>query len=210
MNPPLFRLLRVFTVLAGVASGALFAAAQRPNVVLIYADDLGYGDVGCYGAKDIKTPHIDRLAAEGTRFTSFYVSQAVCTASRAALFTGSYANRVSMSGALNHTSTAGLHQRERLLSQTFKDQGYATAMFGKWHLGHQPPFVPTRRGFDEFLGIPYSNDNGPLHPVTKGIPSLPLYKNEDVIEIDPDQAHFTRRFTEGAVSFIERNKDKPF
>lgn len=210
MNPPLFRLLRVFTVLVGIACGAPFAAAQRPNVVLIYADDLGYGDVGCYGAKDIKTPHIDRLAAEGTRFTSFYVSQAVCTASRAALFTGSYANRVSMSGALNHTSTAGLHQRERLLSQTFKDQGYATAMFGKWHLGHQPPFVPTRRGFDEFLGIPYSNDNGPLHPVTKGIPSLPLYKNEDVIEIDPDQAQFTARFTAGAVSFIERNKDKPF
>jgi arylsulfatase len=211
MNPPLFRLLRALTVLVSLAAAGLFAAAaDRPNVVLIYADDLGYADVGCYGAKDIKTPHIDRLAAEGTRFTSFYVSQAVCTASRAALFTGSYANRVSMSGALNHTSTTGLHARERLLSQMFKDQGYATAMFGKWHLGHQAAFLPTRRGFDEWLGIPYSNDNGPLHPVTKGIPSLPLYQNEDVIEIDPDQAHFTRRLTEGAVSFIERHKDKPF
>jgi arylsulfatase A-like enzyme/predicted esterase len=210
MNPPLFRLLRPLATLVVFSAGLRAVAADRPNVVLIYADDLGYADVGCYGAKDIKTPHIDRLAAEGTRFTSFYVSQAVCTASRAALFTGSYANRVSMSGALNHTSTTGLHARERLLSQMFKDQGYATAMFGKWHLGHQAPFLPTRRGFDEWLGIPYSNDNGPLHPVTKGIPSLPLYKNEDVIEIDPDQAHFTRRFTEGAVSFIERHKDKPF
>ncbi|MDP3068918.1 MAG: sulfatase-like hydrolase/transferase [Opitutaceae bacterium] len=210
MNPPLFRLVRAFAVLVGLASGVFAAAPAKPNIVFIFVDDLGYSDLGCYGAKDIKTPHIDRLAAEGTKFTSFYVAQAVCTASRAAFFTGSYANRVSMSGALNHTSTTGLHQREKLLAQSLKDQGYATGMFGKWHLGHQPPFLPTRRGFDEWLGIPYSNDNGPLHPVTKGIPSLPLYRNEDVIELDPDQAHFTRRLTEGAVSFIERNQDKPF
>ncbi|MBI5771540.1 MAG: sulfatase-like hydrolase/transferase [Verrucomicrobia bacterium] len=210
MNLPRF-LRSVFRLLAMLLPLVAFAAnPSKPNVVLIFADDLGYADLGCYGAKDIRTPHIDRLAAEGTRFTSFYVSQAVCTASRAALFTGSYANRVSMSGALNHTSTVGLHQRERMLSQAFKEQGYATAIYGKWHLGHQTPFLPTRRGFDEWLGIPYSNDNGPLHPVTKGIPSLPLYKNEDVIEIDPDQSQFTARLTAAAVNFIERNREKPF
>ena len=182
----------------------------RPNIVFIFADDLGYGDLGCYGAQDIKTPHIDRLAREGTRFTSFHVAQAVCTASRAAFFTGCYANRVGMAGALNHTSNAGLHQEEKLLSELLKAQGYATAAYGKWHLGHREPFLPTRRGFDEWFGIPYSNDNGPLHPVTRGIPSLPLYENERVVELDPDQSQFTRRITERAVRFIERNQDKPF
>lgn len=211
-NPTLMpsRALLVGLVLLSLLVRVSAASAQKPNVVFIFADDLGYGDVSCYGAKDIATPHIDSLAAQGTKFTSFYVAQAVCTASRAALFTGSYPNRVSMSGALNHTSAVGLHQREKLLSQHFKDAGYATGMYGKWHLGHQAPFLPTRRGFDEWLGIPYSNDNGPLHPVTRGIPALPLYHNEDVIEIDPDQTHFTRRLTEAAVAFIERNKEKPF
>ncbi|MBL9213747.1 MAG: sulfatase-like hydrolase/transferase [Opitutaceae bacterium] len=199
-------------LLATLAFVAAHAAdpAPKPNVILIFADDLGYGDVGCYGAKDIRTPHIDRLAAEGTRFTSFYVAQSVCTASRAALMTGSYPNRVSMSGALNHTSTTGLNTRETLLSQHFKDQGYATAAFGKWHLGNHPPFTANRRGFDEFYGLPYSNDNGPLHPVTRGIPALPLYDNDDVVEVDPDQSQFTARFTARAVSFIERNRDRPF
>ena len=186
------------------------ATAPKPNIVFIMADDLGYGDLGCYGAKDIQTPHIDRLAREGTKFTSFYVAQAVCTASRAALLTGCYANRVGMAGALNHTSTTGLNPNEKLLSELLKAQGYATAIYGKWHLGHREPFLPTRRGFDEWFGIPYSNDNGPLHPVTRGIPSLPLYENEKVVELDPDQSQFTRRITERAVGFIERNKDKPF
>ena len=190
--------------------GSLLAEPAKPNIVFIMADDLGYGDLGCYGAKDIKTPHIDRLAGEGTRFTSFYVAQAVCTASRAALLTGCYPNRVGMAGALNHTSNTGLNQNEKLLSELLKAQGYATAIFGKWHLGHREPFLPTRRGFDEWFGIPYSNDNGPLHPTTRGIPSLPLYENEKVVELDPDQSQFTRRITERAVSFIERNKDKPF
>ena len=185
-------------------------AETPPNVIFIFADDLGYGDIGCYGAKDIATPHIDSLARDGTRFTSFYVAQPVCTASRAALMTGCYANRVGMNGALNHTSPTGLHQREKLLPVVFKERGYATAMYGKWHLGHHPPFLPTRRGFDEWLGIPYSNDNGPLHPTTPGIPALPLYQNEEVIELDPDQSQFTRRFTERAVAFIEANRAKPF
>ncbi|MCE2862652.1 MAG: sulfatase-like hydrolase/transferase [Opitutaceae bacterium] len=193
-----------------LAAGLRAAATERPNIILIFADDLGYADLGCYGAKDIATPHLDRLAREGTRFTSFYVAQAVCTASRAALMTGSYPNRLGMSGALNHTSTTGLSTKERTLAEQLKEKGYATAVFGKWHLGHQPPFLPTRRGFDEWLGIPYSNDNGPLHPVTKGIPALPLYDGEEVVEADPDQSRFTERFTRRAVEFIERHRERPF
>ena len=188
-----------------------FAAdAEKPNIVLILADDQGYGDLGCYGATDIKTPNVDRLAAEGTRFTSFYVAQPVCTASRTALLTGCYPNRLGMVGALNHTSTTGIHPKEVLLSNLAKSRGYATAIYGKWHLGHHPPFLPTRRGFDEFFGLPYSNDNGPLHPVTKGIPPLPVYEGENVVEVDPDQSKFTQRLTERAVKFIEKNKKKPF
>lgn len=202
---------RFFFLLAAFWMGAVTGvSAERPNVVFIFADDLGYGDVGCFGATDIQTPHIDQLAAEGTRLTSFYVAQPVCTASRAALMTGCYANRVGLAGALNHTSPTGLHTNEVLLSELFKEQGYATAAYGKWHLGLHPPFWPTRRGFDEFFGIPYSNDNGPLHPVTRGIPSLPLFDNETVIERDPDQSQFTRRMTERAVAFIQKNRDRPF
>jgi arylsulfatase len=193
-----------------LSSAVCAAETPRPNVVLILADDLGYGDLSCYGAADIATPNIDRLTREGTRFTSFYVGQPVCTASRAALMTGCYPNRVGMSGALNHTSPTGLNPRETLLSELFHKQGYATAAFGKWHLGHHPRFWPTHRGFDEFFGIPYSNDNGPLHPVTRGIPSLPLYDGNEVIELDPDQSQFTRRLTERAVSFIEKNQNRPF
>jgi arylsulfatase A-like enzyme len=182
----------------------------RPNVVIVFADDLGYGDVGCYGSTTVPTPHLDRLAADGLRLTNFYVGQAVCTASRAALLTGCYPNRIGMAGALNHTSTTGIHPDERLLSELLQARGYATAAFGKWHLGLQPPFWPTNRGFDEFLGIPYSNDNGPLHPVFRDLPPLPLYDGNEVVERDPDQSGFTRRFTDRAVRFIERHKDEPF
>jgi arylsulfatase A-like enzyme len=211
---PAMRLLPRFCALWVLALACVraFAAAPTPppNVILILADDLGYADVGCYGAKGMRTPHIDRLAREGSRFTSFYVAQAVCTASRASFLTGAYSNRVGLGGALNHTSTTGIHPREKLLSDLCKDQGYATALFGKWHLGHHAPFLPTRRGFDEWLGLPYSNDLGPLHPVTAGLPSLPLYDQEEIVEADPDQAQFTARFTARAVSFIERNRAKPF
>jgi arylsulfatase A-like enzyme len=184
--------------------------AYRPNIVLIFADDLGYGDVGAFGARDIKTPNIDRLAAEGTRFTSFYVAQPVCTASRAALMTGCYANRVGLFGALNHESKIGIAADERLLPEMLKERGYATAIFGKWHLGLQPEFSPLRHGFDEFLGIPYSNDNGPLHGSQRGLPPLPLIDGEKTIERDPDQAQFTRSFTERACAFIARNRERPF
>ena len=190
---------------------ATFSAdASRPNIVLIFADDLGYADVGCFGAKDIRTPHIDRLAADGTRFTSFYVSQPVCTASRASLMTGCYANRIGLSGALNHTSKVGIHSDELLLPELLQQRGYATGIFGKWHLGHRPEFSPLRHGFQEFLGIPYSNDNGPLHPVVKTIPSLPFIDGAKTAELDPDQSQFTRRLTERACAFLAANKDRPF
>ena len=200
-----------FVVAALSHLSAVFAAdTTPPNIVLIFADDLGYSDVGCFGAKDIRTPSIDRLAKEGTRFTNFYVSQPVCTASRASLMTGCYANRIGLAGALNHTSKVGIHADEVLLPELLRQRGYATAIFGKWHLGHRPEFSPLRHGFQEFRGIPYSNDNGPLHPVVKTIPSLPWIDGEKTTELDPDQSQFTYRLTEYAIQFMERHRDQPF
>jgi len=195
---------------AALVSAALAAEDRPPNIVLLFTDDQGYGDVGCFGQKSFKTPNLDRLASEGTRFTSFYVAQPVCTASRAALLTGCYSNRVSLFGALNHQSNVGIAEGELLLPEICKAKGYATAIFGKWHLGHRDKFSPIRNGFDEFLGIPYSNDNGPLHPIVRTIPSLPLIDGEKTVELDPDQSLFTRRLTDRAVKFIERNKERPF
>jgi arylsulfatase A-like enzyme len=181
-----------------------------PNIVIILTDDQGYADIGCFGALGFETPHLDRMAAEGVRFTDFYVAQAVCTASRAALLTGCYPNRVGLQGALNHQSPIGIHRNELLLSEMCRGKGYATAIYGKWHLGCFPEFLPTRHGFDEWFGIPYSNDNGPLHPTMRGLPPLPLYEDETVVERDPDQRFFTKRITEHAVRFIERNRERPF
>ena len=205
----MFRPFFLLVATVGVLASPL-AAETRPNIVLIFADDLGYSDVGCYGANGIKTPNLDRLAAEGTRLTSFYVAQPVCTASRAALMSGCYANRISLFGALNHQSNVGIAESELLLPEVCKAQGYATAIFGKWHLGHRDQFSPLKHGFDEFLGIPYSNDNGPLHPIVRDIPSLPWIDGDKVVELDPDQSQFTRRLTERAVGFIEKNKNRPF
>jgi arylsulfatase len=202
--------MRLLLSLLASASAAPAFGAEKPNVVIILADDLGYGDVGCFGNKKIRTPNIDRLAAEGTRFTSFYVSQAVCTASRASLLSGCYANRVSMAGALNHQSKVGIHPDEKLLSELLKAKGYATACYGKWHLGDRPPFLPTKRGFDDFAGLPYSNDNGPLHPTMPDLPPLPFYRGAKVVETDPDQSRFTRRFTDLAVEFIAQHQHEPF
>lgn len=204
------RTLVLGALLASCAREAALLPAAPPNVVIILTDDQGYADVGCFGGKGIRTPNLDRMAREGLRFTDFYVGQAVCTASRAALMTGCYPNRVGLQGALNHQSPIGIHEDETLLPELCKSRGYATAAFGKWHLGCFPKFLPTRHGFDEYFGIPYSNDNGPLHPTMRGLPSLPLYENETVVERDPDQSAFTRRITEHAVSFIERNRERPF
>lgn len=182
-----------------------------PNIVLIFADDLGYSDLGCFGSKANRTPRIDQLAQQGTRFTDFYVSQAVCSASRASLMTGCYSNRVGLEGALNHTSPSGIHPDEYLLPEMLKSKGYATAIFGKWHLGLSPYFSPLKNGFDEYWGIPYSNDNSKYHPtLAKVMPPLPLYDGDEVIETDPDQSLFTRRITQRSVDFIKRHRDQPF
>lgn len=203
------KLLSLLAVLTFALPSVL--AADRPNVVLIVADDMGYADMGTQGARGFQTPHLDRLAAEGTRFTNYYVAQAVCTASRAALFTGCYPNRLNMHGAYNHTSRDGLADEEWLLPEMFKDLGYATAGMGKWHLGTRQRFHPLRHGFDEWLGIPYSNDNSKYHPsLAAEMPPLPFYDGQQVIETDPDQALFTKRFTERAVAFIERHAAQPF
>ncbi len=198
-------------MLLRAAEATTRAATEKPNVVLIVTDDMGYADMSCQGAEDIRTPNLDRMAAEGTRFTSFYVAQAVCTASRAALLSGCYPNRVSLQGALNHTSKNGIHPDEWLLPEMFQALGYATCGVGKWHLGTVARFGATRNGFDQWLGIPYSNDNSKYHPVLSAeMPPLPFYDGEVVIETDPDQSQFTKRFTQRAVSFLEHHADQPF
>lgn len=203
--------LVVFIALLLLARGQLVTAAERPpSIVLIVADDLGYGDLGCFGSKTCKTPSLDHMAAEGMKFTSFYVAQAVCSASRAAFMTGCYANRVGLFGALNHSSREGIHPVETLIPEICKERSYATAIFGKWHLGQPALFNPLRHGFDEFLGIPYSNDNSKFHLSVKNMPPLPLMEGGRVVEEDPDQSQFTRRFTERAVAFVEKNKERPF
>lgn len=188
-------------------------STQRPpNFVIIFADDLGYADIGSFGAKGYKTPNLDRLAEEGVRLTNFYVAQAVCSASRTALLTGCYPNRVGILGALNHTAQHGIHANELLIPAVLKPRGYASAIFGKWHLGHHLQFLPTHHGFDEYFGLPYSNDMWPKNPAAGNVifPDLPLYENDQVIKLDPDQTQLTTWYTEHAVSFIERHKDQPF
>src|SRR5690606_16991005 len=138
--------------------------ARDPNLVIVFADDLGYGDLGSYGATGWRTPHLDRLAVEGNRFTRFYTAQPVCSASRAALLTGTYPNRIGIRGALGPRSPVGIHDDEMTIAEVVKQKGYATAAFGKWHLGDAPQFLPVRHGFDEYLGLPYSNDMWPNHP----------------------------------------------
>ncbi len=186
--------------------------ARTPNFVIIFADDLGYADIGSFGAAGYKTPNLDRMAKEGVRLTDFYAAQAVCSASRAALLTGCYSNRVGIQGALNHTARYGINDNETTIAEMLKTRGYATAIFGKWHLGHHPQFLPTRHGFDEYLGLPYSNDMWPNHPqAAKGFyPDLPLIENDKVVQLMPDQTQLTTWYTERAVKFIEKNNDKPF
>jgi arylsulfatase A-like enzyme len=186
------------------------AADPRPNVVLVFADDLGYADVGAYGARTTRTPHIDRLAREGVRFTDFYVAQAVCSASRAALLTGAYPNRIGILGALFPNSKVGIADRETTLAEVLKARGYATAIYGKWHLGHLPPFLPTRHGFDDYLGLPYSNDMWPGHAERSDFPPLPLYSGDAVLTLNPDQSQLTGEYTRRAVAFIEANRERPF
>ncbi|TMU54562.1 sulfatase [Flagellimonas algicola] len=184
-----------------------------PNVVLIFTDDQGYQDVGVFGSPDIETPNLDKMAAEGLQLTHYYAAQAVCSASRAGILTGCYPNRIGIHNALGPDNTHGINASETTLAEMLKAQGYATGIFGKWHLGHHPMFLPTRHGFDEWFGIPYSNDMWPYHPQQGPIfnfPDLHLYENEKVIDTLTEQSQLTTQITERSVDFIKRNKDNPF
>ena len=193
---------------------------RKPNFIIIFCDDLGYGDLGCYGSKKHRTPNIDKMAAEGVKFTDFYVSSPFCTPSRASLMTGCYPRRVSMDTdsqgncVVFPVAQKGLHPDEITIADLLKAKDYATACIGKWHLGDQPEFLPTKQGFDYYFGLPYSNDtgmNGVKPPnVKREYPPLPLLRNETVIEAPVNQATLTKRYTEEAIQFIQRNQKSPF
>lgn len=227
-------MMRYFSFLAQICIFlnflSLFGKPDKPNVILIFADDQGYGDLSCFGSKTIKTPHIDRIAKEGRKFTSFMVASPVCTPSRAALMTGCYPKRVGMhQHVLFPSSTKGLNPSEYTIADHFKSLGYSTACFGKWHLGHHKEVLPTSNGFDTYFGIPYSNDMN--HPDNKGKPKggadgmdilwadpestltkwkTPLFEDEKIVELPVDQRTITRRCTQKTVDFIQAKKDSPF
>ncbi len=224
------RPLPFLSFVAAIVLAYLPAHASNPNFIIIFTDDQGYGDLSCFGSKTIKTPHIDRLASEGRKFTSFMVASPVCTPSRAALLTACYPKRVGMhQHVLFPSSRKGLHPGEHTIADHLKAQGYATACFGKWHLGHQPEVLPTSNGFDTYYGIPYSNDMN--HPDNKGKPrggwqgmdilwndpestltkwKTPLFEDEKIVELPVDQRTITRRCTQKAIDFVTANKEKPF
>ncbi|MCA9245841.1 MAG: sulfatase [Planctomycetales bacterium] len=186
---------------------------RLPNFVIIYIDDMGYADIGPFGAKQYQTPNLDRMAAEGRKFTDFYVAQAVCGASRAALLTGCYPNRIGLLGAPGPGAKHGIHAEETTIAEVLQQRDYATAIFGKWHLGDARPFLPLQNGFDEYYGLPYSNDMWPFHPTAKHFPDLPLIAGNKVInpKVTPDdQRQLTVQYTEHAVDFIDRHHEQPF
>lgn len=215
--------------LSACANGPEGKSQEKPNFVIIFTDDQGYGDLGCYGSSTIETPNIDRMAKEGRKFSNFMVASSVCTPSRAALLTGSYPKRTGMTRVLFPGSKTGLHPDEYTIADHLKAQGYATACIGKWHLGHHPETLPRQNGFDSYYGIPYSNDMN--HPDNEGKPKTgpdgmdllwaepdstltkwrtPLIENETIIELPVDQRTITRRYTDRAIDFIKTNKEKPF
>jgi len=198
---------------------------KQPNVILINCDDLGYGDLSCYGSRINKTPAIDRLTEEGIKFTSFYMGSSVCSPSRASMLTGCYPKRIGFDPpgdecVLFPGDQNGLNPKEITIAQILKDQGYATAIIGKWHCGDQAEFLPTNFGFDKYYGLPYSNDMGIstfgenhdkwMKKVLEDSPPLPLMENEEVIQQQPDQSSLTERYVEKCIRFIRENKDKPF
>jgi len=207
------------------------AAAEQPNIILIFTDDQGYGDIGVYGGQGFKTPNLDKMAEQGVRFTDFYVNCPVCSGSRAALLTGCHYQRVSMRAVMFPRNMTGLHPDEVTIADVLKTKGYATACIGKWHQGHREPFLPTKQGFDYYYGVPYSNDMT-IDPknakLAKNITLrqdmtidkirsekirrnwVPLMRGVEVIEYPADQATLTKRYTQETIKFIKQNKDKPF
>ena len=208
--------------LLGVASAQTESRKRTPNVVVIFMDDMAYADIGPFGAEGFETPNLDRMAREGRKFTDFYVTQAVCSASRAGLLTGCYNVRVGIEGALGPSAKHGLNSDEMTLAEVCKQKGYATACYGKWHLGHHKMFLPLQHGFDDYFGLPYSNDMWPYHPGVRHLPMeerirrwphLPLIEKNTTVNprVSPkDQEQLTTQYTERAVEFIEENKDRPF
>lgn len=205
--------LAITLALLSLTAALQSADTTAPNIIVIFCDDLGYGDLGCYGSAKNRTPHVDQLAADGMMFTDFYSSSPVCTPSRASLMTGCYPRRVGMHEdftghwVLIPRSRRGLNPEEVTVAEVLKSQRYVTACVGKWHLGDQPPHLPTEHGFDFYFGIPYSND---MQSAGRGDPPLPLVKQATVIEAPADQATLTKRYTQQVISFIEDNQEDPF
>ena len=194
---------------------AIFSCEKNnnsPNIVFILTDDLGYGDLSSYGSERVETTNIDKLAEDGVKLTSYYAAQPVCSASRAAILTGAYPNRLGIYNAFGPTSDSGINHNEYTLAEMLKDNGYKTGIFGKWHLGSKKEFFPTRHGFDEFYGILYSNDMWRWHPeYPEGYPQdLLLYRNENALKEIIDQSSLTKDITTESINFIKKNKDNPF
>ncbi len=207
-------LMHILAAAALTVAQSESGSAQKetpPNIVVLFADDLGYGDLSCYGHPTIRTPHLDRMAAEGMRFTQFYSAAEVCTPSRAGLLTGRLPIRSGMCSdrrrVLFPDSSGGLPDDEITIAEALKGKGYATACIGKWHLGHLPQYLPTRHGFDFYFGVPYSND---MHNKQRGDPPVPLMRGEETIEQPVDQTTLTQRYTTEAVRFIRQSKARPF
>lgn len=220
----------MIAVLLAATWNASAAPRPQPNFIIIFADDQGYGDLGCFGSATINTPQLDRMAREGRKFTSFVVASSVCSPSRAALLTGCYPKRVGLhQGVLFPGSNSGLNPDEDTIADHLRSRGYATACFGKWHLGHHPEVLPTGNGFDTYFGIPYSNDMN--HPANKGQPKMgpkgmdilwkdpdstlskwntPLMEDGEIVELPVDQRTITRRYTDKSIEFARNNKDRPF
>ena len=198
----------LFVLLAALLAAA--TSARPPNVVVIFIDDLGYGDIGPFGATKQRTPHLDRMAKEGMKLTSFYATP-VCSVSRAQMMTGCYGARVSVPGVYFPGQSVGLNPSEVTVAERLKEKGYVTQMVGKWHLGDQPEFLPTRQGFDHYFGIPYSNDMFKKSAETK-VPVVPLLRDEKVVELmdGEGQRRMVELYTKEAVDFITRSKDRPF
>jgi arylsulfatase A-like enzyme len=201
-----------------ICAAPLPAADRPPNIIHILADDVGYDDVGPFGCTDILTPNLDRLARQGRKFTSFYAPGCVCTPSRAAILTGCYAPRVSLPSVLFPFSKTGINDKEVTIAQLLKEKGYATALIGKWHLGHQKQFLPTKHGFDHYFGTPYPNDHEPVRVIWEKQanqpdwrpPPLPLYRDLTVVEEPAELDRLPHRFTVEAVKFIKENRHRPF
>lgn len=202
-------LLKTVTFSIGLLGSLPMQSKKHVNFVVILMDDMGYGDLRINGAIGYDTPNLDRIQSESMFFTRYYAPQAVSGASRAGLLTGCYPNRIGLSGAPFPGSKCGFHPDEMTIAEVLKPKGYKSAIFGKWHIGDHPNFLPLKNGFDEYYGIPYSNDMWPNHPTYK-FPDLPLIEGEKTIELNPDQSQFTTNFTNRAVDFIERNSKNPF